>query len=352
MRDEKPYQLALVCGASTDVVAAVAETVVDLTPTGEADVVTEVLAALDRSGLSPADVRARALLFVDGDVTAALSTYAAVTGFAGRHIDVATLAGVIHMDRITVATSNRADIGRPEDRADVFQYGVVRDDMPSVPAVTGGDPLADVDAALLAQLRHARRARFVVPGALPDAFVGLAALCGARTVKGRERFPTLAATGFEHVPGEGVDDVIDGLVDLDQVRQTAGAKRRAIKSWDTSALAAPGEQTERQSMLVQAATIPVERVLAALGCANDGDLWQCPRPLSHNHGDMTPSMKVSDGKGRCYVDDSEWVDAVRLIMAVCAVTPDEAVTLLSGGPAGLAPYAEKIAADRAVRAAR
>lgn len=351
MRTERPYQLALVCGANLEVVSAVAESVVDLTPrdvTGPAEIAQGVLDALGRSNLIPADVRARAVLVADGDVTAALATYAAVVGFAGRHIDVALTGGVVHSERVWLAAANRTDSGKPERRHDLVQLGQVRDDVPSF-ELTAPDPFVASSADELAEIRHARRARLVAPSTLVDAFLTFASVAGLRARRNQDRFPILAVAGDE--PVEVADgEPVPGLIDLDAIRQAAAAHRRSIRSYKADALAEPVALTDRQQKLRQAAAVPVADVLAALGCVTDGELWQCPRPLSHNHGDMTPSMRATDGRGRCYVDDPEWVDSLQLVMSACAASPDEAADLLLAGPDAFAGHRERIAAERAAKA--
>jgi hypothetical protein len=167
----------------------------------------------------------------------------------------------------------------------------------------------------------------------------VAAVAGLAGRRG-DRLPVLVAAGSEPV-------------DLAAVR-TAGAQTRARSRGEAHHTLVPFvDVDERSARLVAAAAVDPEFVLAALGCPTDGSLWSCPRPLSHTHGDATPSMRVSEGKVRCFVDDAEWVDPLRLVAVSCGLTADDAADLILADPAtdAFAAHRERIAAERASRAA-
>lgn len=362
--DDKPYQLALVSGANLDQVAAVADTIVDLTPAAGTDVPAAVTEKLRGSGLTPADVRAKAVLIVDGDGDAAVAVYAAVTGFASRHVDVATTGGVIHTGAIWDAGAGAEDAGKPGERTDVIQVGGQHGSIP-VFDLDLANPVDGLVPRAVSQLRWARRVRIALPDSLAGrdrlvaAIVAVSAISGLRSRKGQERMPMLVvegadpaaipATGPLDEAGEPTELASTELIDLDGVRSAAATVRRGIRGYSIDQLAPRVEPSPRQARLAAAAITPIDAVLDALGSQRDGELWQCPRPTSHTHGDLTPSMKVTDGKARCYVDDNEWIDTLRLVMSACSATPDEAAELLEGGPEALAPYREVILAERAAR---
>lgn len=331
-RSTRPFQLALTCGAHPERVAAVADTIVDLTPSAPG--VEGALAILASSGLSPADVRSKAVFIVEGDHLVALTVYAAVCGFAGRFVDVATHDGVVLFERFHDEASAMLDTGRPEVREGLVRVvpNPVPDDGPAVPTSS----LAALDTAAVTLLRFARRVVLCPTPSSVDAFKELAVLTGVRSRRDFERMPLLDVAGTE--------------VDLDELRRQGAAARRARRDYTTS-LVEPVEVNDRRAHLLAAASTPVTAVLSALGSEERDGMWNCPRPWSHTHGDATPSMQVEGNTARCFVDDAEWVDPLRLVMETCGVTPDDAAALLNSGAWAFAPYAEKIRAERVRRSA-
>jgi hypothetical protein len=326
-RSQRPFQLALTCGAHPERVAAVADTLIDLTPvTPGVDGALQTLAA---SGLSPADVRSKAVFIVEGDHLVALTVYAAVSGFAGRFVDVATRDGVVLFERLHDRAASAEDTGRPEVREDLVR--VVPDPVPEDGSAVATAALESLTAELVTTLRFAKRVSFCPTADTYRAFTELATITGARSRRDFERMPILDVTGCE--------------VDLDDLRRQGAASRRARRDY-TACLVEPAVQNDRRARLVEAAAVPVAQVLAALGSVERDGMWNCPRPWSHTHGDATPSMQVDGELARCFVDDAEWVDSVRLVVETCNVTPDDAASLLLSGPWAFAPYADRARAER------
>jgi hypothetical protein len=356
VRSKHPYQLALIAGDAPDGIDAVADSTVAITPAGDGTRAERVVEGLRRSGVTPADLRARALLVSSLEVDDTLAVYAAVVGFAGRHVDVVTPAGIAAVERITRAGRDAVDAGKPELRYDAVVVGQdpevaesIRaelaeaaagrgDESPAEPNVATLDVLRDgtaVSAEDIAVLRWAKRVRLANPSDLGEALTRFAFVAGIRWRRGQERFPAL----------------VDGT-DLDGIRQEAGALRRSMRAAGTE-IAEVVAPTQRQAALSAAASVPIDAVLAALGSVTDGKLWQCPRPGRHTHGDATPSLRVEDNKVCCYVDDAEWVDPLRLVMSALSMGPDEAAALLAdmGDPAW-GDAARRIVAERAAKSGR
>lgn len=354
MRTKHPYQLALIAGETVDAVEGVADSAVNITPAGDGTRAERVIEGLRRSGVTPADLRARTLLVSSMDVADTLAVYAAVVGFAGRHVDVLTAAGIAQIERITQAGRGTADAGKPDARHDAVVIGgddavadSVRAELARAADERGDDagefsvltlevlPDAGADAAEAGTIRWAKRVRLVLPDALDVALTRFAYVAGLRWRRGQERLPSL----------------VDGT-DLDGIRQEAGALRRSMRAAGTE-ITDTTEITDRQGVLSAAAAVPIDQVLAALGSVTDGKLWQCPRPARHTHGDATPSLRVENNKVCCYVDDAEWVDPLRLVMTALGTGPDEAADLLAdlGNPAW-ADAARRIVAERAAKSSR
>lgn len=338
----RPFHLVLVAGADPARAVDIADTVATITgPTG-------ALQSFKDAKLTPSDLRAKVIMLAEGDIDAALSSYAVATGFATRMLDVATDQGVAtttaHAEGMALPDEGKApnrpelivvvgDRPAPDDLAATLGVETVH----PVEVITfENGSLSHLDAAAISRLRSARRVALVRSSAIQDAFAQLLHLAGVRARKGFERFPILVG---DNEP-----------IELDELRREGAALRKVNRDY-TVAVATRLEPTDRQVRLEKAASVDMRLVLGALGSASSSELWQCPRPWSHTHGDATPSLQVSEeNKVRCYVDDTEWIDPLRLVMEVCRVTPDEAASLLLTGPSAFEPFKERILTERARRA--
>ena len=346
---EKPFQLTLLVGAPIDQGTDLADAARVVGP-GPVLTVEDAVAAFAAANLSPADLRAKTIVLVDGDPAAAAVTYAVIVGFASRYPDVATPTGVVLADRYQYGRS-LIDAGKAPVRPDLVVLvgpgSSVPHDLPTrvigdaidepvvrVHAFTDGS-LDHLSAAEVSELRSARRVALCQSSDSEAGFSELLVVAGVRARKEFERLPVL-------VHG-------DIIIDLDEVRRAGAALRKEHRGY-TAALAPTLDPTERQSRLMEASAVEIREVLTSLGSESTNELWQCPRPWSHTHGDATASMQVSDeNRVRCYVDDAEWIDPVRLIMEVCHATPDEAASLLLSGPSAFDPIRDRILAERARR---
>jgi hypothetical protein len=332
----KVYELAVTCTSAVDA-AALATTVVDaVTVDGTVDSVDAFVARLD-----VADLRSRVVLVVEAAGTREYMLYAALTGLAGRHVDVAFGDGVVHGSRVWNSGREARDAGRLADRVELCIAGPEPLDGAAFVLLRGLEDLGALGAEDVAVLRRSRSVHVTLSDDPGVGFVQLAYIAGIRRFKDRERLPALRT-------GDGT------VVDLDELRRLGADRRRQQRDPDQLAIADVVEATDRQRRLRAAAAVPVTDVLAAFGSTADdsGELWQCPRPWSHTHGDATPSMRArGDNTVRCFVDDAEWIDPVRLVMGTCGLSPDDAADLLLGDLARLAPWRQLILTERARRSA-
>ena len=323
---ERPYQVVLYCGPRPPQIDGV--TVIDVTPSDPS--AEAVSAALAASSIRPSDLRARALFWVDAPRDLAIATYSAICGFAGRRLDVSSGGDVLDAGSIDASAREYPDAGRPTEAPDLLQVGLVaHQEVPSV--LMAGVPLEED----ISRVRYAKKVRFAPVGEDPIPAIALFLVVAALRSRGNlDRFPVLCA-GDEPVlsddPTAGDDDQYGGVgLDLERVRRAGSELRRSMRGDDRNAAVDHVEIDSRCRELLAAAAVPVEETLARLGSTQDtvSELWHCPRPARHTHGDATASMRVSKGKAKCPRCDRERVDSLRLVMDVKDISPDEAADWL------------------------
>jgi hypothetical protein len=314
------YQVCLYVGTAPAELAAAR--CIDVTP---AQLSAEsMIAALEAAGLTAADLRARTLLSLDCDAPTAVLAYTAVTGFAGRRLD-ALVRGALLDSASLFEAGQRLAAPRPASTLDYLQVGAARDDIRSI---TLDAALSPEDATTL---RWARRVRFVPatdPAVALSQFIVVVAI---RNRPAGERFPFLVRGDESASPADAPLATVG--IDLDDVRNHALALRRSVRSGERDAQADFIEPTPRMRMLASAAALPIEETMRRLGARHNDetDLWHCPRPERHTHGDATASMRIQRGQVRCYRCDPERVDSLRLTMDVLGLSVDEAARWLLSG---------------------
>lgn len=302
----RPYALAIYVGSLPDVQCA---RKVDLTPKNVSSNASEspLVATLRDSGLSPADLRSRALLCLPSSlsVESILEVYATVCGFANRRLDVLLDKDTLIEVSAAEGSLPKVDLSiKPDSVPDLVLFGDSQDGTPSVVGSIG------VAEALL--LHHARRVRFVPFENSSLAVSQFMALCALRQRGEQERYPILAVK-------DGAD------LDLDEIRKQTAEMRRSHRTDDRSSIAPKPSSTPYRERLSEASNVPQSAVMLALGSSTPGTgVWHCPRPSRHTHGDAVPSMRVEDSRARCFRCDAEWVDPVRLAADVRGVSFDEA----------------------------
>jgi len=325
-----PYQICLHIGKRPEILAA---TYVEIDPKG--DTLEEVITAIEASGLTAADLRTRTLFCaVEGSNSLATMVYAALIGFAGRRLDFTTVNVEGTVGEVVVATSlhNAASsLESHEAEGDPEAWVQVGALHPTVPSVEFGSEISDNDVSLM---RRARRCRITKSEfSSYDIMTLLVTVAAFRVRNGADRLPFLVQKSeeeFDYVDGEG-ETIVCGI-DLDSLRRAGGELRRSRRLDDRNAIVdsiTPGARIQRIS---KAASLPVEFALTLLGSKmqQDTELWHCPRPSRHKNGDANASMKVADGKIRCFRCDPEPMDALRLISEVRNLTADDAADLLLG----------------------
>ena len=314
--DHEPagYQVCLCVGpAPAEMQAA---RCIDVSPTASTE--EAMLVALRGAGLDASDLRAKTLLSLNCDAATACLAYVAVSGFAGRRIDV-----LIGSALIEVSPLHQAGVGfhtpRPTAIPETTQVGAVH---ASIPSITLDSALTPATAS---DIRWSRRLRFVPPTDAATALSQLVVVAAIRNRPSGERLPMLCdGTEAFIAPGDSVG------IDLDHVRTSALELRRSVHSGDRDAVADLVPVSPRHQRLADAAAVPVEEALLRLGGRHNEatDLWHCPRPERHTHGDATASMRIQRGRVRCYRCDAERVDSLRLAMDARALSVDEAADWL------------------------
>lgn len=311
--DDGGYQLYLY--VSDDALPAVSDaSLVNLTPKGaDAD---SVLAAISAAGLTAADLRTRTLFIAGaGPVERAVSVYAAVCGFAGRHLDVSDLEAVTDVRSIHDPLLFPADTPRPES-------------VPESLLFSADDVLAGLDPAVLPLVHFARRVVLTASVSVSTTLEALVMVAALRRRGQVEKLPFLLPAGSPLPEG----DLDAGLIDLDALRRAGAQLRRDRRIDDRATVVERLEPTARALRLVEAAALPLEEVLTRLGSIRDesSGFYRCPRPERHRNGDATPSARLAEHGFRCFRCDAEQVDALRLVMDVKGLGPDAAAEWLLG----------------------
>lgn len=307
------YQLYLY--VSDEPMPAVSDaSLANLTPKGvDTDA---VLGAITAAGLTAADLRTRTLFIAGpGPVERAVAVYAAVCGFAGRHLDVSDLDEVTDVRSIHEPLLFPDDTPRPES-------------VPESMLFSADDVVNGLDPAALPLVHFAKK---VVLGASVSVSATLEAVVVLAALRRRgplEKFPLLLPANTELPEG----DLEGGFIDLDALRRSGAQLRRDRRIDDRATVVERSELTPRASRLSAAAALPLEDVLTRLGSVRDEatGFYRCPRPERHRNGDATPSARLAEHGFRCFRCDAEQVDALRLVMDVKGFAPDAAAEWLLG----------------------
>jgi hypothetical protein len=317
------YQICIAIGAPPSLLEGTRAILLDPKETSS----DSVLIALSLSGLTPSDLRARSLVsFPAGtDPALAILVYTAITGFAGRYLDVLSADTLIEPSPLLRAALAMHQ-ERPSSQPNVILVGATSDLLPWVVL----DHQLTRDEAT--RIRWSRRLRFVPDTDLVTALSQFIVISSLRNRNSSDRLPYLC-DGTEPFNEETPLDLVG--IDLDALRLAALALRRQERSGDRDAIVEVLEPSDRDVTLQRAADIPIEECLRRLGAVQnpDTELWHCPRPSRHTNGDATASMKVQNDRVRCYRCDRERLDSLRLTMDVSGLSSDECATwLLSSAP--------------------
>lgn len=298
MTEHNTFSVALLLGDPDGAggAARVEELKFNAPVTGEA-----VASQLEEADISPADVRARVELVMPSTVQPvdAVTLHATLAGFIGRHIPIRLPAGEVNPPAQRRTTPTRPD--------------VVEDQI----TITVGSDLNDP------QVHYARRALVSLDNLTTQQALTLVNEISAMRRRPRhDRFPDVTTDGAEPTR-------------LEDARKAGVAHRGDQRKTANDTLVEQREPSPRLLRLQEAADAPIADVLRRLGATTDasGEKWHCSRPSRHNNGDQNPSLKIVDGKTRCFRCDPEWVDSLRLVMDTLQLSPDEAAAWIESGQA-------------------
>jgi len=308
MSSKRGYEVVLYVGKNKPKLDGIAA-IIELNPASAAQ--EDILAAITNSELSPADLRARTLLLVDEFADRAITSalYAALVGFAGRRLDFSTGAEPVSAALLHAAGTSAEDQGRPEELVEHVSVGRSAGSL---------DPTQALSVEDVTRIRYARRVTLEPVGSgVSTSLTQLVVTAAIRVRNGADYFPTFSDS--------------DGtLVELDGLRRAGSELRRSIRTDFRNAIAPNQLTSERQNRLIAASILPMEATLGFLGSTQspDSGFWRCTRPDRHRNGDANPSMRVVDGKVRCFRCDTEPVDPLRLVIDTLNLSPDAAADML------------------------
>ena len=308
MSSKRGYEVVLYVGKNKPKLEGIAA-VIELNPVSAAH--EDILAAIINSALTPADLRARTLLLIDEftDKSIASALYAALVGFAGRRLDFSTGAEPVSAALLHAAGTSAEDLGKPEEPFEHVTVGRAAGSL---------DPTQALSVEDVTRIRYARHVTLEPVGTgVSMSLTQLIVTAAIRVRNGADYFPAYSDN--------------DGtLVDLDALRRAGSELRRSIRTDFRDAIAPNQPISERQNRLIAASLLSMEATLALLGStqADDSGFWRCTRPERHRNGDANPSMRVVDGKVRCFRCDTEPVDPLRLVVDTMNLSPDDAVSML------------------------
>lgn len=318
------YQVCLHVGARPSLTGM---TFTDVTPDNDSP--EAVLEALARTSLTAADLRTRTLFSADpARPAASVLMYAALCGFAGRRLDYTEGAEIVDAGSLHTASSALDSEPVQGEPVTWVQAGA---QTPGITCVPFG---AELSASHVTLLRSAKRCRISTAGmGAADALSLLVTVSAFRARNGADRLPFWVVdptVALETALPDGSTQV--NGVDLDTLRRAGSELRRARRIDDRNALVEPVVASSRSLALAEAAALDASVALSVLGATQDPEteLWHCPRPKRHRNGDANASMKVVDGKVRCFRCDAETVDGLRLVIDSLGISPDDAAALLTG----------------------
>jgi len=283
-----------------------------------------VLDAFKQSSLTAADFRSDVVFSIDDSTSTevALMAYACLMGFSGRKIDIAVKETIVDAKTIFNIGQQIQKGPAPEPPALQVQVGAVIH--PQIPTVSFSSDITPEKAALI---HFAKRLRFAPAQDPAQALTQLLVIAGLRKKNNADRLPFI-------VEGTEVFEQHNPLAVagfcLDTLRSASLNLRKSRYSGDRTFRVEKRPVNTRDSILINAAQVPIEYALVWLGgrLNEETNLWHCPRPERHNNGDANASMRVSKDKVRCFRCDGEQVDSLRLTMDVKGLSPDQAAAWL------------------------
>ncbi|MFM7088567.1 MAG: hypothetical protein ACKOW9_03485 [Candidatus Paceibacterota bacterium] len=283
----------------------------EITPEG-------ALEALRESKLNSADLRSKALFYPSSSSknVEAVLLYTALMGYAGRKLDLTDGSKVYEPENISFSVNK--DILDGQNSPNSTELVVIG---PELSRESGTEVYININENL--SLEH----KLLIKNSKSVALD----LTGTETIMSVLLFISIAAlrkkNNIEKLPDLLVNSEI---LSLEDVRKTCNELRRASRTDDRDAIVDRVAIAERELSLSNAADVAIEKTLALLGSQQNEETgyWRCPRPSRHKNGDANPSLKVQEGKVRCYRCDQEHLDSLRLVMDSLGCGPDDAAKIL------------------------
>lgn len=304
----------------------------------EDDPTPSVIDALRAHGVRHTDLQHHTTVFLASGnssrlIRRSLVQYVVLYGYTGQFIDIYADDGrqhrILHLKTLyDLAAKSVTRIKQPGPLMWAQVDGSPTEGIPTVRVDAPSRGLISPQAAMV--ISQAARLRMVPPASAADAFALLTIIAALRRRGEEVRFPYLS-TGAEPVPVIK-DDPLQGI-DLEKIRREASGYREESRAGNSAVELVPREPVSALNGLVlEANGVDIRRVLERLGCSPDEiDGWQCPRP-THRHyprpGQDRELELSRDNWVRCGRCDREPIGAVRLVVEVLKITPDEAVRFI------------------------
>ena len=266
--------------------------------------VDEIVAAVNATGVTAADLRARTLVSFDCEPAMALRVYSTLIGFAGRRVDFAVDGTLVETHALHTAISSVAEATeKPAEPAEYVQVSTsTRDDVVNV------QPGVEMSPDDILAVRYGRRVRIATDGMdTMTALTVLVTVAGLRSRNGADRLPIMIENPSSDLfVGEGDERTAVGT-EGENYRRAGNELRRSSRIDDRTTVADREQDTPRLEALRKAAAVKIEHTLTLLGSMQHPEtgLWRCPRPTRHRNGDANPSLKVNEeGLVRCFRCDA------------------------------------------------
>lgn len=253
------------------------------------------------SNLSASDLRSKTLVIFGENLFSNLTLYSTLIGFSGRRLEIYSHGELIDAPKIHHLQLINKISPRPENVLECIEYHdyLERDYTEN-------------------QVRYAKvfNLDFDKVKDFKKLLTDFIVISGNRIRNNGDHLPSISTNGE--------------TVSLDEFRKLGNKIRRENKVDNRTALFEFKEPSKREARLELASNSPVELALSYLGSYVDDEsgFWRCTRPERHRNGDENPSLKINEGKIRCYRCDYEPLDSLRLIIDTENISADEACTVI------------------------
>lgn len=256
--------------------------------------------------ISASDIRSKTVMIFDENVTKCLLFYSFFIGFSNRFVDIVYDGEIIEGDLFKKYLDEIKSISKPE--VPVEERVVENLDV---------EVLYDAEAnlELLKEIRFARNLILKSSNDIQEIYSFLL-LSDVRRRNGQEFLPKISLG--------------DDIYNLNEIKKLGNEIRRTNKVDKRDYIVKKEKITDRRINLESVANTDIEITLQWLGSYSDPEtgFWRCTRPERHKNGDNNPSLKIIDGKIRCYRCDFEPIDSLRLVIDTENISTDDAVKIL------------------------